>query len=572
MDYLDPPYPRTGIFHWSSAQPDWYAKFDLVVTLERGNDHAEAIRAVDPDTIIVACVEDWNAINSRRVGGEYPQEWRVVDSSGNTYSPYGGDTELGDITDHCPQVDGQRYNDALIGDMTEHVDFTVYDGVYSDGVWETPYGSTDIDLDRNCPANGGGGDPETCNDFIEHGEDWIYDAWIDGVHHTAQGIRDVIGDEILMLNSGRFHTFEWETTNGLFDENAYCAYSMHTFIEYYTEWMAVAPAPHAYLYGAVHSPAPDDYSFMRHSLGMTLFGDGFVEVSSGGSDAQHHFHHFYDEFELDLGYPTTTMECVESLGGNDEGVYVRFFDHGAVVFNASGLEHTVTSADIEGLTGYAGPYYLPRGGQDPTWNTGELFEQVVLTGRDLSSCFIGDAVLLVDQPTTIVTDIYIDNDDEETSPGSSSAELDGDWTQVCDEATNAWDQGCRSWTDHWGLAHATSGSAVFRPTIGVPGRYAVYEWHGGLDGVALSTQVQVEVVHAGGTDAMQIDQSTAQGLWNSLGEYDLDAGTGGHVRIGAAAAGETVVADAVKFVYLGEASRTHEPLAVRLVEERLQDR
>ncbi len=553
-DRLDPPYPRVGIFHWSSAEPEWYAKFDLVVTLERGNDHAEAIRAVDPSTIVVACVEDWNAINSRRVGGEYPSEWRVVDSSGDTYSPYGGDTLLGDITDHCPLVDGQRYNDALIDDMTQHVDFAVYDGVYSDGVWNTPYGTTDVDLDRSCPVNGGSADPDSCNDYDEHGEDWVDDAWAAGVHHTAQGIRDVIGDKILMLNSGRFHEFEWETTNGLFDENAYCAYSMHTFIEYYTEWMATAPEPHAYLYGAVHSPAPDDYAFMRHSLGMTLFGDGYVEVSSGGSEAQHHFHHFYDEFELALGYPTGPMARIEELGGNDEGIYVRFFDHGAVIFNASGLTRTVNVAAIEGMAGYDGPYYLPRGGQNPTWNHGGLFEEVLLEGRDLSSCFIGDAVLLVDQPTTVVTDIYVDNDDEETSPGSAPAELSGAWNQVCDEATEAWDQGCRSWTDHWGLAHTVAGTdhAIFRPTIGVAGDYAVYEWHGAVDGLVNSSSVAVQLVHADGTHSLQVDQSTGLGNWNLLGEFRFDAGDQGHVRIDAAGADGAVVADAVKFVFLGE--------------------
>ena len=148
------------------------------------------------------------------------------DSLGDTIEIYGGACHFSNMTEYCPEVDGLLYNDQIIEVMTSMVDLTVWDGVFCDGIWRNAYDIDDIDLDLSCPVNGGAGDPENCNDYDEHGEDWIEDAWLDGVNKATTAIREQNGDKILILNSGRFHEFEWENTNGFYVEHVGCVWSM----------------------------------------------------------------------------------------------------------------------------------------------------------------------------------------------------------------------------------------------------------------------------------------------------------------------------------------------------------
>ncbi|MNC70095.1 Xanthan lyase precursor [compost metagenome] len=63
-----------------------------------------------------------------------------------------------------------------------------------------------------------------------------------------------------------------------------------------------------------------------------------------------------------------------------------------------------------------------------------------------------------------------------------------------------------------------------------------------------ATAIPVEVVHAGGTATLSIDQTSNGGVWNLLGTYSFTAGTSGSVTIRNSGTSGYVAADAVRFV------------------------
>lgn len=545
----EPSYPRIGIFHWSSASVEWYAKFDLVLTLNKRNSFAERVKALNPNAIVVSCVEDWNCVSERRVGGSYPSAWRVKDSQGNEVKIYGGGCVLGNISNYCPLVDGKRYNDQLIEDMSNAVDLSVYDGVFSDGVWDHPYGTKDVDLDRN-----------GVNDWDEHGRDWLESVWLAGVHKTAQGIRNRIGDKILILNSGRFHNFEWETANGLILEHQPpTIYSMQYFKNQYDNWMATAPTPHVLLVDG-KGDSKNSYSEMRFLLGLTLLGDGYFSFTESAA-SEHHYTKYYDEYDLDLGYPKGKPRSLFCEGDNYDCVWIRFFDNGVSIVNVSGKTQIITNDDLEGLNGYNGPYYRFKGGQDPNFNNGEQFDDIELMGKRTSrgdaTLITGDGIILLKQPQTVVSDIIIDNVDAATSPGSSPAEFTNNWQQVVDRHVTAWTMGGRSYREIYDYAISSQGAgeadAIYRPTFGVPAYYDVYEWHGWHGpnkGDDEASNVPCEIHHANGVTKKTIDQTRNYSRWNYLGTFYFNKGNDGFVKISNDANG-VVIADAFKFVYKG---------------------
>ena len=549
-----PFYPRIGVFHWSGAPPEWYAQFGLIITANRSRTFAEAVKKINPNTYVLATT-DWN------VGSELsiPDEWVVKDSKGNRIMIYGGAYKLVDMSDYClpsSKYGGKKYNEYLIDHMTNYCDLTVFDGVASCGVWEYPFGTTDVDLDRN-----------GVNDWEEHGKNWLISVWSKGLNKAVAGIRARIGpNKLISLNSGRFHTFEWRTTNGLISEHASINYSWKSHRTAYRDWMAAAPYPHIYLLDG-KGTKKNDFYWMRFLLGLTLYGDGYFSYSDANS-SEHHYDKYCDEFDVDLGYPKGAMQSLFLTGQDENGVWVRFFDRGAVIVNIDNKANTITNGQISTLSGYDGPYYRFKGGQDPQFNNGQPFSDVTLKGSVVNTTgLVGDAIILVKNPTTVVSDIVIDNVDAGTSPASEPAKLVGNWQSLVKNNAGFWTMGGREYRGIYDYAVAQPGSgttyAEFRPTIGVAGNYEVFEWHGWIgntaDELQEATNVPFTVTYAKNSTASgTINQSVDYGKWNSLGTYYFDAGSGGNVTIRNNANG-MVLADAFKFVYKGSTTDTQAP-------------
>jgi len=549
-------YPRIGVQQWGGAPAEWYAKYDLVdISLGTRVDFIREIKAINPDVIVLP-TSDWNAAAHLE---NLPTEWALQNSRGEKLNLYFESDFYYDLTNFCPRVNGKRYNEFLPESLTDgRIDFSVYDGVATDGIWSYPHSANgDIDLDRNGK-----------NDFDEHGGEWVEKHFLDGINLVLMTLRRRLPPgKVILVNSGGFHNWGWEYTNGLMNEDTEGIYGVPWLKEQYDNFMARAPQPHVILiegqpsYGYPFTPRPskNDYKLMRFLLGFTLLGDGYLDFMDEES-GEHYYSKYYDEFAVDLGYPTGPGKEIRS------GVWTRFFDLGAMIMNGSGSTQTITAADLQSQSGYAGPYYAFRGGQDPQHNNGRLFQAVTLWSKETQKdpgnphlrIMHGDGIILLKKPKEIVTDIIIDNVDAGTSPAVAAAELTGSWKQECDNAGGFYTVRCANWMELWGYAWADRGSgdskATYRPVIGVAGFYEVFEWHGyfGNDPEAEreGTDVAYTIKHGQGEKIAPVDQSQNYGRWNTLGTYFFNTGSNGFVSFSNNANGP-VIADAIKFVFKG---------------------
>ncbi|MBN1893814.1 hypothetical protein JW906_04940 [bacterium] len=540
-------YPRLGCFTWGGGTPEFYAQFDYLVSYDANI--AKTVKAINPNMLVLV-TRDWQW----GAGLSYiPNEWYVRDSKGEIIIIYTG-YKLLDISDFCPPSSyygGKRYNEYIPEWMASLIDLNYVDGVSTDGCVEQPRGTglTDVDLDRN-----------GINDWSEYGESWIKSTWLKGIQKATVALRDRIGnDKMVFFNSARFHDFGWSYTNGLYMEHADYTTSWRFIKEQWDKWLPVAPMPHGILVGANRAPTKTDYAYVRYFLGTSMYGDAYFEATDANS-SEHFYVSYYDEFDVDLGFPKGPMRALYITGTNDKGVWVRFYDKGAVIVNIDATPHTVTDAEIRTMTGYAGPYYRFKGGQDTKVNNGQSFTDVALAGRNYSAGFIGDAIILVNTPTTAISDIVIDNVSMGTSPGSSACQFTGSWTPTNGNGGRFWTPGARSYRGIYDYSVAQAGipagSAVYTPTIGVAGLYEVFEWHGYLgdnaDLVQEAKDIAFEVTFTKNVRASGvIDQSRNYGKWNSLGTYYFDAGTIGNTKI-VQSANDVTMADAVKYVFRGE--------------------
>jgi hypothetical protein len=546
LGQVNHPYPRLGCFTWGGGTSEYYAQFDYLVTYIQSE--AKMVKAINPN-MLVLITRDWQY----GAGMNYiPDEWYVRDSKGKNIIIYAA-YKLLDITDFCPPSSyygGKRYNEYIPEWMAGLVDQYV-DGVATDGCVEQPRGNglTDVDLDRN-----------GVNDWSEYGESWIQSTWIKGIQKATVALRERMGqNKMVLFNSGRFHSFGWSYTNGLYLEHLEYTSSFRWTKDQFNAWLPVAPQPHGLMFGANRAPTKTDFAYMRFFMGLSMYGDAYFEATDANS-GEHYYVSYYDEFNLNLGFPKGTMRALYITGTNDKGVWIRFFDQDAVIVNADATPHTVTDSEIRTMTGYDGPYYRFKGGQDIKVNNGQAFTDVTLGGRNYSAGYLGDAILLVKQPTTAICDILVDNVSGGTSPGSSACQFTGSWTPTNGDGGRFWTPGAASYRGIYNYSVAQAGTppgnAVYSPTIGVAGLYEVFEWHGYLgsspDLVQEAKDVAFEITFTKNVRASGlIDQSKNYGKWNSLGTYYFDSGTIGNTKI-FQNANNLVMADAVKYVFKGE--------------------
>lgn len=569
-------FPRTAIWQWSGAPEEWYAKFDLAFTRPKSASFISKVKQLNSNIIFLEAKD----INKSYEGiAGFPDEWYLYDSKGNRIELYGAGEYWTNLSDVCPRVNGEQLADFLPGyyaDMVRDADGFATDGLYYKAhlTWRM---FDDVDMDRN-----------GVNDLDEHGKNWVIDHWAAGVDRLLKKLREKLGDKIILINTGSPDTPGKQWVNGYVSEHETSAGDWGWSRLFYGNLMQEVYKPPIFLMQnnpdskdpRIYRPTKDFFRFVRFGLARaTLLGlyYEFEDIDHGSNE--HYWNRYYDEFDLELGYPTGGMREVL------DGVWVRFFDHGAVILNISGRSVEVTDADLQAVSGYAGPYYRFRGGQDPRVNNGERFTSVQLDGHTFNGYnddfkIMGDALFLVKSPRAVVAEIIIDNVDMGTSPGSNPVHLSGSFQQEenCDSGSRFFSLRC-SWnpgTFPYAVAYSGTGRAEFIPQIGLGGQYAVYEWHGRLPGTQASN-VQYIISHAGGTTTRTVNQKANQGRWNYLGTYGFKPGNSGKVTITTNGADGPVMADAVKFVYqnpdappIGETD-IHSPAPPANVRVRSQD-
>lgn len=90
------------------------------------------------------------------------------------------------------------------------------------------------------------------------------------------------------------------------------------------------------------------------------------------------------------------------------------------------------------------------------------------------------------------------------------------------------------------------------PSIARAGLYAIYVQY--MQGTQNTTKAPYTVYHSGGVETFEVDQTRNGGQWVYLTTQTFAAGSSGYVKLGNATGetGRTVVADAVRFYYLGD--------------------
>ena len=491
---------------------------------------------------------------------------------------------LHDLTSFAPALpDGRQCWQYFIDNRFELTDFTAFDGVHYDAFRDAFYASDfeeDIDLDRN-----------DVNDLEEHGLDWVNDLWREGVIKAIEYEKQKFAElnpgapVLYTVNTGHGgDSYLKDHVNGsLFEGFMRFAWNWNHMLESQQAWMqAVEGRGEPFLYAIEdyvkekHAvEGKNDFAYMRYGLTTTLMGDGYYGRTFGDF---FYISLWYDEFNTDLGYPRSgaiklESHCHQEQDQEEFCVHVRFFDKGVVIVNPTTINQVISDEDLRSLSEhYDGPYYRLLGGQDPAFNNGQLFDQVELSGEAGSreKYNRGDGILLFTEPTTVISDIIVGNhENNDTSPGSRAAQYVGEWDRKLSKGDiNPPNPYYSQWNVNYDVYEVYEGSgysvapagngesyALHRPTIGVPGLYEVFEWHGWHGDTQGSAQEGIaphEIMHSGGATTVLVDQQSNPGQWNSLGVYTFEQGDQGYVKISNATDG-AVISDAIRFAWRGAA-------------------
>ena len=561
-------YPKTFIMIWGNASPAWYAEFDLAISGDVSGMNAGKL--INPD-LIVTYICDVNSCTDCGPGDGCGSEWCMRNTDGSIISAYGGAACLGDTSDECDDYEGETYREAIIRKAVSHVTDPEpdLDGWVSGGLWEVIGWGHLGDYDLN-------------GDGVHNGED--ENLWKDGRLDFLMELREALGpDKILIMNHGGYKSY-WDEgpayINGAFAEKFMFFSRWPEFLENYRTFSETGIEPQASVIDNHAAGDPDDgyksknnFRFMRFGLAATLLYDGYygykdsVDTRDRDWTNEHYYNRYYDEFDVPLGEPLASNEVIK-----DE-VFCRFFDGGVMILNGSTQDYIVTEDELktaaaalgldwDSIAGEGGHFYLFAGQQNPGWNDGSRFDEILLESKETSiGCCDpsrkGDGILLVRRPGQVVmADVIIDTEDFVTSPGAENAVLDG-FTQSCDYGDGFRTGGtkgaaCNDTTNPYkGHARAGVGSgatASFEAVLVNEGTYRVYEYHPNVNG----SGIPFTVVHADGEETITVDQNSNAEQWNELGEYRFTPDASARVMVDTTgASGGEVAADAIKFEWVG---------------------
>ncbi|MFH1436302.1 MAG: putative glycoside hydrolase [Pseudomonadota bacterium] len=563
-------YPKINFMTWGGASAAWYEQFDWVINPGTSPSSATlAAREANPE-LRISATKDFNACN---VGdGECPEEWRAPAAGGGWVRIYGDRWYLGNLTETCGLYEGKTYREWIVQDYTMGMDWDNLDGWNTDGLWQT--------VCWNSPAPDFDGDGECTGDD--------QDLWADGVISLFREIRAVLPDKLITVNPGKpaaFYDQGPDYLNGVMSEKFMVFVGWDEFLRNYRLYAENAVHPHMVYIDNHFQGDPDpgarsknNFRFMRFGLAATLLYDGYYSYKDGIGDGyeavtnEHYFNRYYDEYDVPLTQPLgPAVSIKETAEGDDDDVYCRFFEGGAMILNGGRQDTTVTEEDLRAgaaelgmdwdtIAGVDGHYYRFAGQQYPELNDGGLFEEIVLPSKETwAGCCgatrKGDGILLVREPGKVVAaPVYIDTEDSVTSPGAESAVLDG-FRQSCDYAGSGFRTGgahCNDTTHpyrgHSRAAADSGAAATFQVTLVNEGIYKVYEYHPEVDGY----DVPHTIIHADGEETIDVDQRADAEQWNLMGGFRFTPGVPAQVIITADAQGAEVAADAIRFEWAGE--------------------
>lgn len=470
----------------------------------------------------------------------------------------------GNFSQWCPLVDGKDAGHYLAEkNLLQENDWSLgdFDGLFHDYFHPTISYTGTIDMNNN-----------GVNDWDEMTSDQFYDHWRTGLGNWLAAERTLMESlapsslNLMGVNTGGSLSWYYDLLNGHLFEGFLRFSVWRTLTIDLPNWIANGRKPSIMLIEDFipekwAADGKDRFSKMRFGLTAAMMYDCYYGMIFGTS---YDFPFWYDEFETDMGYPTGSVETLAN------GLKVRYFDNGVAICNPTGAYQVLNPADVR-----EGPYYRLKAGQDPVVNNGLLFDSpITLYGIQYNKDDLrGDGILLFKNPTTSVSDIIVDGSyNNDTSPGSKPVERYGTWKNYQSVGSTDFSQNNPYWSVIYssssdatylnvgGYYAAVAGtgadSAIWRPTIGIPGYYEISEWHCWYGQTANQYTEATNVpfkIYANGKISLRgiINQNIRAGQWNLLGYVYLPAGTTSYVHI-SNNANSYVVADAVRFKYMGD--------------------
>jgi hypothetical protein len=582
---VNPPYPHFGITTFSGltdASVDILKDFDVIAMLPNAA-MARKYKAQNPNVILLATMALFisERMNLMGAGPTIPEGWYFHDASGNRFELWGGASQM-NISPYCPRIDvGQGlgpvpYADFALDWMSKNVDFSVFNGTWHDWWWPSPgYNQCRTgDFNNNrIPDQNEWGSPDS-----------VGAVWWRSVLEYHKREYQIPGCKYVLVQIGGPNIFPY-VNGAVFEDWPMYNGPFVYWLDKYNDAKTASTTPRLNIFDASHryyylhypvQPYKNNYRAVRFGLASCLLTSAYFYVDEGGDLGHHANVHIYDEFEAKgkLGYPVADGVKLpgKTLASTPlaSGVWVRFFNNGVSVVNATGLPQTVRPGELAALDPMPGSrYYRFQGGQDPDFNNGQevtdaapisLWGDTKISNWKEPEVF-GDGCMLFRTRKALVTPIVVDNHvNNQTSPGSDPVQYTGSWVLSSEGG-----QFYAFYTDRnyaafqpdgfaWSQPGQGENVARYVPTIGIAGSYEVFEWHGyrgaSPSAFPLSADVPVKITHAGGDTSFVINQTTDFGKWNSLGVYSFDKGKTGGVEIMNRASG-IVLSDAVRFVFRG---------------------
>ncbi len=410
--------------------------------------------------------------------------------------------------------------------------------------------------------------------YLDHWDDpWWGDTprytiqeYKDGMSYIARRIRELWPNAVLIGNPGQSIDFSFDLNGFMWEDYPECSGSLDREFSYEKTWYQKKGIPRMLIMnqralGYVEDPDPANkkpgfWQRMRYVTGIGLLKNDIYVMYNYGKGGSPHWAvpWWFDEWSVNLGQP------VDDAHKLSNGVWVRQFENGLVLVNATAHTQTVTAQDLGTEN-----YYRFLGGQRPNFNTGKRFENITLVGWSNNKNQeggwtkpIGDAIILVKSPQKVVSDILIDDEGNVQNP--ILVNIQGKFEQQgMTFDPNKYQYWPNSWRIHGHgscyFADPGAGHAFGRwtPKIGIPGKYEIFEWHPSASNLASNAPYKIH--HAGGDKVVLVNQRIRGGRWNSLGIYSFGVGSSNYVEVSNRADG-VVVADAIKFVYRGSSDQT----------------
>ncbi|MCB9798511.1 hypothetical protein H6758_02195 [Candidatus Nomurabacteria bacterium] len=337
------------------------AKWDLVILDQeigaKWPQHIQYMRQLNPNIKIVAYMAPFEvpvkhyASRSRLrryFGAGLQQNWYLRDIHGRRMSFWQG-TDLMNITD-------DQYRKYVLDFVQNQFYATgIWDGVFFDNAWADTHwyikDGADLDLD---------GQPDLRRDIDE--------AWRMALYDLFEQTRLKTDKDFIILANGLTDAY-YGPLDGLMVE------SLETH-----DWNQAMSAYTRNLNGkkvgiinnnTQNSGRQDDYRAMRFGLTSALLADGYYSFDHG--DQWHGQTWWYDEYDVLLGISNGPAGNFVGEPEYSQAVWVREFQNGVVVVNATDEKQTVElSQDFEKI----------QGGQDPTVNDGSIVSQIVIDPKD----------------------------------------------------------------------------------------------------------------------------------------------------------------------------------------------